>query len=87
MGKNYPKMQCSITIAMLSIFGAKTKIVLTGVRSRVRISLASQLIQYFNSVLFAKTYSFPWSKIVILLKPKEPTFKVKSRCVTVSSTF
>ena len=25
MGKHYPKMQCSITIAMLSIFGARTK--------------------------------------------------------------
>ena len=29
MGKHYPKMQCSITIATLSIFGAKTKIALT----------------------------------------------------------
>ena len=38
MGEHYSKMQCSITIAMLSIFGAKTKIALTGVRSRVRDS-------------------------------------------------
>ena len=44
MGKHYPKMQCSITISTLSIFGARTKIALTGVRSRVRKSLASQLI-------------------------------------------
>ena len=36
MGKHYPKIQCSMTIAALSIFGAKTKIALTGVRSRVR---------------------------------------------------
>ena len=50
---NYPKMQSSITIATLSIFGAKTKYkqtnkkkkkTLTGVRSRVRESLASQLM-------------------------------------------
>ena len=47
MGKHDPKKQCSITIATLSIFGARTKIALTGVRSRVRESLASQLIQYF----------------------------------------
>ena len=44
MGKHDPKMQCSITIATLSIFGARTKIALTGVHSRVRESLASQLI-------------------------------------------
>ena len=44
MGKHYPKKQCSIMIATLSVFGAKTKIVLTGVRSRVRESLASQII-------------------------------------------
>ena len=45
--KYHPKMQCSITIATLSIFGVKTKTALTGVPSRVRESLASQLIQYF----------------------------------------
>ena len=44
MGKHYPKMQCSIMIAMLPIFGARTKIELTGVRSRVRESPVSQLI-------------------------------------------
>ena len=44
MGKYYPKMQCNIMIATLLIFGAKTEIALTGVRSRVRESLASQLI-------------------------------------------
>ena len=44
MGKHYPEMQCSIRIAGLSIFGMKTKIGLTGVRSIVRESLASQLI-------------------------------------------
>ena len=36
MGKHYPKMQCSVTISALSIFGAKIKIALTGVRSSVR---------------------------------------------------
>ena len=35
---------CSIMIAILSIFGAKTKIALTGVRSRFRETLASSLI-------------------------------------------
>ena len=35
-GKYYPKMHCSMAIAALSIFGAKLKIALTGVRSRVR---------------------------------------------------
>ena len=44
MGKHDPKMQCSIMIATLSILGARKKIALTGVRSRVRESLASQLI-------------------------------------------
>ena len=44
MGKDDPKMQCSIMIAVLSIFGTRTKIALTGVCSRVRESLASQLI-------------------------------------------
>ena len=44
MDKHIPKMQCSITITRLSIFGAKTKTALTGVRSRVKESLASQLI-------------------------------------------
>ena len=34
-GKYYPKMYCSMAIAALSIFGAKLKIALTGVRSRV----------------------------------------------------
>ena len=44
MGKHDPKMQCSIMIATVSIFGARTKTALTGVRSRVGESLASQLI-------------------------------------------
>ena len=43
-GKCYPKMQCSMTIAALSIFGTKTKIALTGVGGRVRESLAKCLI-------------------------------------------
>ena len=47
MGKYYPKMQCSIMITAFLMFGAKTKIVLTGVRSRVRESLAKWLIKYF----------------------------------------
>ena len=38
-GKYYPKMHCIMAIVALSIFGAKLKIGLTGVRSRVRESL------------------------------------------------
>ena len=55
MGKYYTKMHCGMAIAALSnfdaklkialsSFGAKLKIALTGVRSRVRESLAKQLI-------------------------------------------
>ena len=44
ISKHYHKMQYSMAIAALSIFGAKTKIVLTGVRSRDRESLAKRLI-------------------------------------------
>ena len=40
MGVYFPKMECNMTISAFSIFGAKTKIALTGVRSRVRESLA-----------------------------------------------
>ena len=43
-GQTLPQNAVRITIATLSIFCAKTKIALTGVRSRVRESLASQLI-------------------------------------------
>ena len=39
-----PKRHCSMAIAALLIFGAKLKIPLTGVRSRVRESLAKRLI-------------------------------------------
>ena len=40
-GKYYPKMYCSMMTDALSNFGAKPKIALTGVRSRVRESLAN----------------------------------------------
>ena len=43
-GKYFPKMHCSMAIHALSIFGAKLNIALTSVRSRVRESLAKQLI-------------------------------------------
>ena len=43
-GKYYPKRHCSMATATLSIFGAKLKIALTGVRSRVRESIAKRLI-------------------------------------------
>ena len=43
-GKYYLKMYCSMAIAVLSIFGVKLEIALTGVRSRVRESLAKRLI-------------------------------------------
>ena len=39
-------------------FGVKLKIALTGVRSRVRESLAKQLTNTFNSILFTETYLF-----------------------------
>ena len=66
MGENYPKMQCSITIATLSIFGAKTEIALTGVCSRVREYLTSQLIYYFtfNSVLFCSNLLISLYKVL-----------------------
>ena len=65
-GKYYPKMYCSMAIAASSIFGAKLKIVLTGVHSRVRESLANRLI-YFNSVLFVETYLFPCKKCLLTI--------------------
>ena len=52
MGKQYPKMQCSMMIAALSIFSTKSKIALTG----------SQSSNTFNSVLFTETYLFPCKK-------------------------
>ena len=39
-------MQCSKMSAAFSTFGAKSKIALTGVRSRVRESLTKRLIYY-----------------------------------------
>ena len=68
MGKYYHKMHCSMTIAALSSFGAKLKIALTGVRSRVRESLAKRLIESFNSVLFAESYLFPCTKCLPTIK-------------------
>ena len=49
-------MQWSMTIAALSIFGAKTKIALTSVRSRVRESLAKWLILLTLYFLLKLTY-------------------------------
>ena len=52
MGKHYPEMQCSITVAALSFFREKTKkIALTGVQSRVRETRKTATL-IFNSVLF-----------------------------------
>ena len=42
-----PKINCIMAVAALSIFGAKLKMALTGVRSRVRESLAKRLIEFF----------------------------------------
>ena len=39
-----PKRHCSMAITALSVFGAKLKIALTGVRRRVRESLTKRLI-------------------------------------------
>ena len=44
MGKYYPEMHRNMTTDALSIFGAKTKIALTVVRSGVRESLSKWLI-------------------------------------------
>ena len=48
----YPKMHCSMAIVGSSIFGAKLKIALTDVRSRVRESLAKRLIELFLTLYF-----------------------------------
>ena len=61
MGKHYPKMQCSMAIAALSIFGAKTKVALTGVRSSAITANPMLLTLYFLLKLthfFVKKY-FP----------------------------
>ena len=47
-----------MAITALSIFGAKLKVALTGVRSRVRESLAKRLIY----TIFAETYLFACKK-------------------------
>ena len=59
MGKHYPEMQSSMTIAALLIFDAKIKISLAGVRSRARETHAKRLIQYFLLCTFTETYLFP----------------------------
>ena len=51
MGKHYPKMQCSMTIAALSIFEAKTNIALT---ADVRNDYTNTL----NSIFFTGTYMY-----------------------------
>ena len=51
MGKHYPQIQCFMTLAVLSMFGVKTKIAPTGVQSIIKESLTKQLIQYFNFTL------------------------------------
>ena len=58
MGKYFPKSLSSRAIAALSIFGAKLKTALTGVRSRVRESLAKRanLILLTLSFLLKRTY-------------------------------
>ena len=64
MGKYYPKRHCSMAIAALLTFGAKLKIALAGVRSRVREPLTKRLSNSFDYVRFAETYLFPCKKCI-----------------------
>ena len=56
-----------MAIAALSYFGTELKIALTGVRSRVRESLAKRLICFFNSILFAETYLYACKKCLLTI--------------------
>ena len=83
MGKYCPKTQCSMATVALSTFGAKTKIALTGVHSRVRESLTKPVNQYILLQLthFLVKNAFRQfrkyiSKIVIHLKLQDSTFKL-----------
>ena len=59
-----------MAITALSIFGVKLKIVLTGVCSRVRESLAKRLIYFFYIFLLKLTY--------LLVKSAYRQFKKKN---------
>ena len=59
MGKYCPKMQRSMAIDALSIFGKNTKIAQTGECSRSWESVTKRLPKAFKSVLFTETYLFP----------------------------
>ena len=86
MGKNCPKIQCSMMSAVFSTFGAKSKIALTVVRSRVRKSPSHNDLYTTFTFIFLVTFinvrvyrCFPTiniriSKIVIHSKLQEPTF-------------
>ena len=54
IGKNSPKMQCSMMSAVFSTFGAKSNLGLTGMRSRDRESLTIRLIYYFYLYNFSE---------------------------------
>ena len=51
----FSKMECSMMTVVYLIFGAKTKIAITGVHSEVREPLTKQLSNTLNSVLFPET--------------------------------
>ena len=63
MGKHYPKMQCIMTTAALSILARKQKHIY-GVCSRVRESLAKRIYNTFKSVLFTETCLSPCKKVL-----------------------
>ena len=47
MGKYYPNIHCSHDNSCVVNLGVKLKIALTGVRNRIKESLAKRLIKYF----------------------------------------
>ena len=64
MGKYYPKIYCSMTTDALSIFGAKPKIALTGVRSRVWESSQNVYLILITMYFSLGTYLFPCKKVI-----------------------
>ena len=61
-------MQCSMTPAMLSIFGAKTKVALTGVRNRVGEPHKTTYLIFLTT--FSETNGFPGNKCFLTKKKK-----------------
>ena len=64
-------MQCSMTISALSIFGAKTKIALAGVRSIIRKSLAKTA----NIIISALYFLLKLTYMYFLVNKRFSTFE------------